>query len=84
MSTHVLLNLLNELGGKSDKMRGLSTILSLFHNMFDKFNKTSTNVRFYLSHDNKITKNRILGVELSRFCHLLHSVKMEVITFLNL
>ena len=31
MSTHVLLNLLNELG-KRDKMRGLPSILSLFRN----------------------------------------------------
>ena len=31
MSAHVLLNLLNELG-KSDKMRGLLSILSLFRN----------------------------------------------------
>ena len=36
MSTHVLLNLLNELG-KRDKMRGLSSILSLFRN---KINNT--------------------------------------------
>ena len=39
MSAHVLLNLLNELG-KRDKMRGLSSILSLFCNEFNKFNKT--------------------------------------------
>ena len=39
MSAHVLLNLFNELG-KRDKMRGLSSILSLFHNEFNKFNKT--------------------------------------------
>ena len=31
MSAHVLLKLLNELG-ESDKMRGLSSILSLFRN----------------------------------------------------
>ena len=37
MSAPVLLNLLNELG-KSNKMRGLPSILSLFHNEFDKFN----------------------------------------------
>ena len=37
MSAHVLLNLLNELG-KRDKMRGLSSILSLFRNKFNKFN----------------------------------------------
>ena len=39
MSAHVLLNLLNELG-KRDKMRGLSSILSLFRYEFDKFNNT--------------------------------------------
>ena len=39
MSTHVLLNLLNELG-KSDKMRGLPSILFLFRNEFNKFNNT--------------------------------------------
>ena len=39
MSAHVLLNLLNELG-KSDKMRGLPSILSLFCNEFNKFNNT--------------------------------------------
>ena len=39
MSVHVLLNLLNGLW-KIDKMRGLPSILSLFHNEFNKFNKT--------------------------------------------
>ena len=39
MSAHVLLNLLNELG-KRDKMRGLPSILFLFRNEFNKFNKT--------------------------------------------
>ena len=39
MSAHVLLNLLKELG-KSDKMRGFPSILSLFRNKFNKFNKT--------------------------------------------
>ena len=57
MSAHVLLNLLNELR-KSDKMLGLQSLLSLFHNNFNKLNKTkSTNVRFYLSHDTKLLKN---------------------------
>ena len=37
MSAHVLLNLLNELM-KRDKMRGLSSIISLFRNEFDKLN----------------------------------------------
>ena len=39
MHAHVVLNLLN-LFGKSDKMRGLPSILSLFHNEFYKFNNT--------------------------------------------
>ena len=39
MSVHVKLNLLNELR-KRDKMQGLSNILSLFHNKFNKFNNT--------------------------------------------
>ena len=38
MSAHVLLNLSNELG-KRDKMRNLPSILSLFRNKFNKFNK---------------------------------------------
>ena len=50
MSAHVLLNLLNELG-KRDKMQGLPRFLSLFCNEFNK----STNARFYLSYDIKIT-----------------------------
>ena len=39
MSVHILLNLLNELR-KRDKMRGLSSFLSLFRNKFNKFNNT--------------------------------------------
>ena len=39
MSFHVLLNLLNELGNRN-QMRGLSSILSLFRNEFNKFNNT--------------------------------------------
>ena len=39
MSANVLLNLLKELR-KSDKIRGLPSILSLFHNEFNKFIKT--------------------------------------------
>ena len=50
MSAPVLLNLSKELG-KRDKMQGLPSILSLFRNKFNK----STNVRFYLSYDIKIT-----------------------------
>ena len=39
MSACVLLYLLNKLG-KRDKMRGLPSILSVFHNEFNKFNNT--------------------------------------------
>ena len=39
MSAHVLLNLLNKLG-KSVRMRGLSSILLLFPNEFNKFDNT--------------------------------------------
>ena len=40
MSAYVLLDLLNELG-KRDKMRGLSSILSIFFRKgFNKFNNT--------------------------------------------
>ena len=39
MSVRVLLNLLNELR-KRDKMQGLPSILSPFHNEFNKFNNT--------------------------------------------
>ena len=39
MSAHVLLNLLNWFG-KSDKKRGLLSILSLFRNKFNEFNST--------------------------------------------
>ena len=51
MCAHVLLNLLNELG-KSDKMRGLPSILSLFRNKFNKFNNTGAQI---LSHEIKVT-----------------------------
>ena len=40
MNAHVLLNLLNDLRKTSDKKRGFPSILSLFCNTFDKFNKT--------------------------------------------
>ena len=39
MIAHDLLNLLNHFG-KSDKMRGLPSILSPFCNEFNKFNNT--------------------------------------------
>ena len=47
MSAHVLLNLLNELG-KSDKMRGLPSILSLFCNKFNEFINTGAPMLDYI------------------------------------
>ena len=41
MTDPVLFSLFNKLG-KSDKLRGLPSILSLFHNEFNKFNNTGT------------------------------------------
>ena len=43
MSAHVLFNLLNELG-KRDKMRGFPSILPLFRNELNKFNKTRARI----------------------------------------
>ena len=81
MSAHVLLNSLNELR-KSDKMRGLPRILSLFCNEFNKFNNTGAQMldSIFYHMTLKLLKNRIFGMETSRFCHLLCNVIMEVIT----
>ena len=51
---NVLLNLLNELS-KRDKMRGLPSILSLFRNEFDNFNKTGAQMLDSIYHDIKNT-----------------------------
>ena len=46
MSAHVLLNLV----GKSDKMRGLSSILSLFRNKLNRFNNTGARMLDFTYH----------------------------------
>ena len=43
MSTHILLNLYSALG-KSDKIQGLLSILSLFRNKFNIFIKTGAQI----------------------------------------
>ena len=48
MSAHVLLNSLNELG-KSDKIRGLPSIL-LFRNKLNKFNNTGARMLDSINH----------------------------------
>ena len=49
MSAHVLLNVLNEFG-KSDKMLGLPSILSLFRNEFKKINDTGARMLDSIHH----------------------------------
>ena len=79
MSAHVLLHLLNELG-KRDKMRGLLSILSLFRNELNKFNKTRARM-LDLSYGIKITlkshfcrKNVILLSLCTQRCYGRHNV----------
>ena len=63
MSAHVLLNLLNELG-KRDKMRGLTSILSLFRNEFNKFNNTRARMLDSIYHMTlRLLWNLISGVK---------------------
>ena len=63
MSAHVLLNLLNKLR-KRDKMRGLPSILSLFRNEFNKFNKTRARMLDSIYHMTlRILWNLISGVK---------------------
>ena len=57
MSAHVLLNLLNELGER-DKMRGLPSILSLFHNEYYKFNNTIARMLDSIYHMTNTLKSR--------------------------
>ena len=56
MSAHVILNLLNELG-KRDKMRGLTSISSLFRNEFNKFNTTRARILDSIYHMTNILKS---------------------------
>ena len=81
MSAPVLLNLLNEMG-KSDQMRGLPSILLLFLNEFNKFNKTGAPMLDSIYHVTlKLIKKHIFGVKMSRFYHLLRNAIMDVMMF---
>ena len=80
MSAYVLSNLLNVLWER-DKMRGLSSFLSLYFNEFNKFNNTGAGMlytihqvalKFLLIHN--------FGVNASIFYHLLRNVIMDVTT----
>ena len=79
MSPQVLLNLLNELR-KRDKMRGLSSILSLFHE-FNKFNNTATGMLDSINHKTlKLLKNHIFWHENFTILPSLWFVIMDFIT----
>ena len=80
MSAHVLLNLLNEMG-KRDKMRGLSSSLSLFRNEFNKFNNTRARMLDSIYHMANTLKShfwRIFSLSAQR-CHGRHNVSRKSI-----
>ena len=66
MSTHVLLNLLKELG-KRDEMRGLPSILSLIRNEFNKFNNTRARMLDSIYHYNKYFEISFLALKRYNF-----------------
>ena len=67
MSAHVSLKLVNELG-KSYKMRGLPSILSLFRNEFNKFINAGARMLESIYHMSlKLIKNTILSVNVNLF-----------------
>ena len=79
MSVYVLFNLLNELK-KNHKMQVLPSILLLFHNKFDKLNYTGAQMLDSIYHMIlKLLKNCIFGMKMSRLCHLLRNVILDVI-----
>ena len=87
MSSHVLVNLLNELV-KRDKMRGLPSILSIFRNEFNKFiNTRARTVKFYLSYGIMITlkshfwrKGVIILLVCTQRCYGRHKVSHKSIS----
>ena len=79
MSAHVLLKLLNELG-KRDKMRGLPSILSLFRNEFNKFNKIRARMLDSIYHMTNTLKSDCCHKNVIILCYV-RNVVMDVITF---
>ena len=75
MSVHALLNLLNKLG-ISDKMRGLSSILSLFRNEFNTGAQMLDSIYHMTLTLLKITFLR----EIVKILSLLRNVKINIIT----
>ena len=61
MRAHVSLNYLT-IWGKTDKMRGMSSIFSLFRNEFNKFSNTGARMLDSIYHMTiKLIKDRILA-----------------------
>ena len=80
MDAHVVLNLSNELD-KSDKMRTLSSIISLFRNEFNTFDNKGARMLDSAYHMTYFFLKKLhFWRKTSRFCHILHSVIMDVIT----
>ena len=70
MSAHVLLNFFSELR-KRNKMRGLSSILTLFRNGFNKFNNTGAQMLDSIYHITlKLFGNHIFAMKMLGFCHM--------------
>ena len=81
MSAIVLLNLYNELG-KRDKMWGLQSILSLFHNKLNKFNKTRARMLDSIYHMALRSLWNLISVAKTLFfCHYVRNVVMDVKVF---
>ena len=86
MSAHVLLNLLIELRER-DKMRGLPSILSLFRNEFNKFNKTRARMLDYIYHMAlrllwnliSVVKKVIIASLCTQHCYGRHNVSCKFI-----
>ena len=63
-------------------MRGLLSILLLFHNEFNVLYNTGARMLDSIYHMiSTLIKNRIFGVKTSRFRHLLRNFIIDVITF---
>ena len=80
MNADVILSLLNELR-KSDKMRGLRSILSLFRNELNLFNNTGVRM---LDSIYQVTLKTALKSQFWReneiICHIFGNVKMDINT----
>ena len=56
------------------------SVLSLVCNKFNKFNNTGERMLDSIYHMTlKLLKNHIFGVKLSRFCHVLLNIIMDII-----